>query len=124
MSDGGQRSSVDHVLASVDRGSAIGDQEGDEFGDFRGTAGAPDWDAAERVHQTATRGFLVDPVLLREAEDESMRCLRFDESGRHRVDTNSLRSDLLRQSLAVGRQRRFGGRVRQGRIEQRETALN
>ncbi len=48
----------------------------------------------------------------------------FDEAGRNCVDPNALRTEFLRQSFAVRRQRCFGGRVSKRCLEKREPSLD
>src|SRR4051794_11446855 len=49
-SDGWERAAVDDVFGAGDRGGAIRDEEGDEFGDLVGLGRSPEGDSAEGVH--------------------------------------------------------------------------
>jgi hypothetical protein len=48
----------------------------------------------------------------------------FDEARPFADDSDALRCDLLRQILAVGAERRLRGGIREGRLKQREVALD
>jgi hypothetical protein len=50
LSDGWGRAAVDDAFGAGDRGGAVGDQEGDEFGDLFGLGGSSQQDSAEGVH--------------------------------------------------------------------------
>src|SRR3977135_799230 len=83
-SNGRNRSAVDHVLAPMNGRRSLGSEEGDQFGDFLGAAGATDRDTAQRSHQALPRRALVGSGLLGQPDDQSMRGVGFDEPGRDR----------------------------------------
>jgi hypothetical protein len=49
---------------------------------------------------------------------------RLNEARSNRIHADTLRPHLLRQPLAISRQRGLGSGIREGRLEQRQSLLN
>src|SRR3989442_14621110 len=94
-SDRWHGAAVDHVFAPVNRGCAVGDEEGDEFSDLFGPAGPADRNSSQRIHQALARADLVGSAAFCEPRDEAMCSSCFDEAGRDGVHADTDWPDLL-----------------------------
>ena len=90
---------VDNKFASGDRRSSVGNQERNQFCDLIRSAGAAEWNPAQRVHQTLPRGSRVSSGFRRQPLDQCFGGLGLGESGGDTVDADPAWRDFLRQSL-------------------------
>jgi hypothetical protein len=88
----------------------------DEIRYFPRSGGAPDRDAAERVHQRLPATLVVRVQFARQLVDQAHSGLCLDPARRDAYDANALRAHLLRKPLAVVRERGLRRRISQGSL--------
>ena len=116
----------------MNRRRPVGDKEGDQFRDFFGATGSAERNSAWRVYEVLPGGLLVGPSLFGEPDDQAMCGRRLNEARSNRIHADTLRPHLLRQPLAISRQRGLGisrqrglgSGISEGRLEQRQSPLN
>src|ERR1700722_10265390 len=88
-SDRGYRPAVDVDIASGDVARAIGDDKGPEVGDLVRAAGAVEGDATELAYQFTAGRLVIAAGRRGHGVQHPLRAFGVDESGQHRVDSDS-----------------------------------
>ena len=118
------RAAVDHVFGAGDGAGARRDEEGDEVRHLPRLRRSPERDAAERPHDDLLAALVVGAGLLGQPFGQGDGGFGFDPAGRDAHDADPLRRHLLRQALAVGRQRRLRRGIGGRRFRQRQLVLD